>query len=124
VARPKEQSAQEAVAAAALISAQCPDGEPTDTGYGLEEPMPAFPADLRTLAAEALNHILDDQTADATPVTMLLSTPRRPWVPHLNIHTNALSSCGGVLSGRVQGASPRVHGRLAIMTGPAALGLA
>lgn len=33
---------EEAVAAAALIAAQCPGGDPLDTPYGPEEPMPAF----------------------------------------------------------------------------------
>ncbi|MFE5083424.1 DUF4259 domain-containing protein [Streptomyces mirabilis] len=35
--------ADEAVAAAALIAAQCPEGEPVDTPYGPETPMPIFP---------------------------------------------------------------------------------
>ncbi|MEU0600575.1 DUF4259 domain-containing protein [Streptomyces sp. NPDC006393] len=39
--------AEEAVAAAALIAAQCPGGEPIDTAYGPEKAMPAFPVDLR-----------------------------------------------------------------------------
>ncbi|ADI11834.1 hypothetical protein SBI_08716 [Streptomyces bingchenggensis BCW-1] len=54
--------AEEAVAAAALIAVQCPGGEPIDTAYGPEKAMPAFPADLRMLAAEALTRILDDDS--------------------------------------------------------------
>ncbi|WP_324611770.1 DUF4259 domain-containing protein [Streptomyces sp. WM6368] len=42
--------AEEAVAAAALIAAQCPGGEPVDRSYGPETPMPIFPSDLRRLA--------------------------------------------------------------------------
>lgn len=54
--------AEEAVAAAALIAAQCPGGAPIDTAYGPEKAMPAFPFDLRTLAAEALTRIIDDES--------------------------------------------------------------
>ena len=58
--------AEEAVAAAALIGAQCPGGESVDTPYGPETPMPRFPADLRTLAAEALTRIVSDETGLAS----------------------------------------------------------
>ena len=47
--------AQEAVAAAALIGAQCPGGQPVETVYGPERAMPQFSAEFRTLAAEALD---------------------------------------------------------------------
>jgi len=50
--------AQEAVAAAALIAAQCPGGRPVETVYGPEQPLPVFPDDLRELAARALDRIL------------------------------------------------------------------
>ena len=53
--------AQEAVAAAALIAAQCPGGEPTDTTYGPRQPLPAFPQDLREMAAAALDRVLADE---------------------------------------------------------------
>ncbi|MDX3071745.1 DUF4259 domain-containing protein [Streptomyces sp. MI02-7b] len=53
--------AEEAVAAAALIAAQCPGGEPVDTPYGPETPMPNFPLDLRTLADEALARVVSDE---------------------------------------------------------------
>ena len=52
--------AQEAVAAAALIAAQCPGGGPVETVYGPEQPLPVFPEDLRELAARALDRILAD----------------------------------------------------------------
>ncbi|MDX3770631.1 DUF4259 domain-containing protein [Streptomyces sp. NBC_01707] len=54
--------AEEAVAAAALIAAQCPNGDPVDTPYGPETSMPAFPSDLRTLADEALARIVSDES--------------------------------------------------------------
>lgn len=57
--------ADEAVAAA-LIAAQCPGGEPVDTPYGPETPMPAFPADLRALADEALARIAGDEAGPAS----------------------------------------------------------
>ncbi|HYV79600.1 MAG TPA: DUF4259 domain-containing protein, partial [Streptosporangiaceae bacterium] len=50
--------AQEAVAAAALIAAQCPGGRPVETVYGPEQPLPVFPEDLRELAARALDRAL------------------------------------------------------------------
>ncbi|MER6390530.1 DUF4259 domain-containing protein [Streptomyces sp. NPDC001523] len=53
--------AEEAVAAAALIAAQCPEGDPVDTPYGPETPMPLFPSDLRALAREALARIVGDE---------------------------------------------------------------
>ncbi|MFB7337920.1 DUF4259 domain-containing protein [Streptomyces adustus] len=58
--------AEEAVAAAALIAAQCPGGEPVDPAYGPETPMPEFPADLRSLADEALARIVDDEDGPAS----------------------------------------------------------
>ncbi|MDT7843393.1 DUF4259 domain-containing protein [Streptomyces justiciae] len=57
---------EQAVAAAALIAAQCPDGAPIDTPYGPEQPMPAFPGDLRTLADTALARIISDQAGAAS----------------------------------------------------------
>ena len=54
--------AEEAVAAAALIATQCPGGEPTGTAYGPQQPLPAFPQDLRALAAEALDRVLADES--------------------------------------------------------------
>ncbi|MEY9839240.1 DUF4259 domain-containing protein [Streptacidiphilus sp. EB103A] len=53
---------EEAVAATALIAAQCPGGEPIASGHGPEEPMPSFAADLRPLATEALERIASDES--------------------------------------------------------------
>lgn len=52
--------AQQAVAAAALIAAQCPGGEAIEDGEGPEEPMPVFSEDLRALAVEALDRVVSD----------------------------------------------------------------
>lgn len=57
---------EEAVAAAALIAAQCPGGAPIDSPHGPEEPLPAFPDDLRTLADEALARIISDEAGPAS----------------------------------------------------------
>ncbi|MGW1886335.1 DUF4259 domain-containing protein [Streptomyces sp. NPDC001970] len=50
--------AERAVAAAALVVAQHPEGEPTCSNYGPSEPIPELPADLRTLAVDALDRIV------------------------------------------------------------------
>jgi hypothetical protein len=47
-----------AVAAAALVAAQCPGGAPVTSGYGPTTPMPEFPADLRRLALNALDSVI------------------------------------------------------------------
>ncbi|MFH8533807.1 DUF4259 domain-containing protein [Streptomyces tendae] len=47
--------AAEAVAAAALVAAQSPGGEPVTTVYGPTHPMPQFSSDLRDLAIRALD---------------------------------------------------------------------
>ncbi|KPI08273.1 Protein of unknown function DUF4259 [Actinobacteria bacterium OK006] len=57
---------EEAVAAAALIAAQCPGGDTIDTPYGPERPMPAFPNDLRTLADEALARVISEEAGPAS----------------------------------------------------------
>ncbi|MFP8884983.1 DUF4259 domain-containing protein [Streptomyces mangrovi] len=49
---------EEAVAAAALVAAQCPGGEPVSTAYGPKEALPAFSEDLRPLAVEALDRVV------------------------------------------------------------------
>ncbi|NUS83226.1 MAG: DUF4259 domain-containing protein [Streptomyces sp.] len=54
------------MAAAALIAAQCSGGDPIDTPYGPEEPMPAFPDNLRTLADMALARIISDEAGPAS----------------------------------------------------------
>ncbi|MFI8459449.1 DUF4259 domain-containing protein [Kitasatospora sp. NPDC085464] len=48
----------EAVAAAALVAAQCPGGEPISSSYGPDEALPIFASDLQQLAAEALDRVV------------------------------------------------------------------
>ncbi|MEU6662979.1 DUF4259 domain-containing protein [Streptomyces sp. NPDC046821] len=57
--------AEEGVAAA-LIAAQCPEGDPVDSTYGPESPMPLFLSDLRALADEALARIVSDEDGPAS----------------------------------------------------------
>ncbi|QKW37892.1 DUF4259 domain-containing protein [Actinomadura sp. NAK00032] len=47
-----------AVAAAALVAAQCPGGQPVDPIYGPEERIPELPVDLRPLAVKALDRVV------------------------------------------------------------------
>ncbi|WP_331733601.1 DUF4259 domain-containing protein (plasmid) [Embleya sp. NBC_00888] len=52
----------EAVAAAALVAAQCPGGEPVCTSYGPDEPVPTLPDDLRSLAVAALDRVVAENS--------------------------------------------------------------
>ncbi|MFE8015910.1 DUF4259 domain-containing protein [Streptomyces antibioticus] len=54
---------ERAVAAAALVAAQHPDGEPTCAIYGPSEPLPEMPADLRKLAVDALDQVASERSA-------------------------------------------------------------
>ena len=54
--------AEEAVAAAALLAAQCPGGEPVSPHYCPDEPVPSLPTDLSRLAVEALDRVLADES--------------------------------------------------------------
>lgn len=46
-----------AVAAVALVAAQCPGGPPVESVYGPEEPLPRFPEELRALAVRTLDRV-------------------------------------------------------------------
>lgn len=54
--------AEEAVAAAALVAAQCSGSAPAGIPYGPEEPIPTLPSDLRSLALAALDRVLADES--------------------------------------------------------------
>lgn len=51
-----------AVAAAALIAAQQPDGEPVDSTYGPKQAIPELPDELCALAVQALTRVLADDS--------------------------------------------------------------
>ncbi|WP_369244430.1 DUF4259 domain-containing protein [Streptomyces sp. R41] len=53
---------ERAVAAAALVAAQHPDGELTCSNYGPSEPLPELSADLRTLAVDALDQVASERS--------------------------------------------------------------
>ncbi|MFE7044236.1 DUF4259 domain-containing protein [Streptomyces atratus] len=53
---------ERAVAAAALVVAQHPDGESACSNYGPSEPLPELPADLRMLAVDALDQVVSDRS--------------------------------------------------------------
>ncbi|MER5988636.1 DUF4259 domain-containing protein [Streptomyces sp. NPDC001787] len=50
------------VAAAALVAAQCPGGEPVTTAYGPKQPLPPLPGDLRPLAVRALDRVAGENS--------------------------------------------------------------
>ncbi|MEU9133883.1 DUF4259 domain-containing protein [Kitasatospora sp. NPDC048540] len=53
----EEDDGERAVAAAALLVAQLPGGEPVNTVHGPAGPLPVFPAGLRPLAIAALDRV-------------------------------------------------------------------
>ncbi|MFD9623952.1 DUF4259 domain-containing protein [Streptomyces virginiae] len=50
------------MAAAALVVAQHPDGDPACSNYGPSEPLPDLPADLRMLAVDALDQVVSHRS--------------------------------------------------------------
>ncbi|MFF2745768.1 DUF4259 domain-containing protein [Kitasatospora sp. NPDC058048] len=54
--------AVEAVAAAALVAAQCPGGAAVTTAYGPKEPIPPLAAELRPLAVAALDRAVAEES--------------------------------------------------------------
>lgn len=65
----------EAVAAVALIAAQCPGGEPISASHGPDEVLPIFADDLQPLAVEALDRVV----AEASELAELWDeTPEGP----------------------------------------------
>lgn len=51
-----------AVAAAALIAAQQPDGEPVDSAHGPKQALPELPEEWCALAVQALTRVLADDS--------------------------------------------------------------
>ncbi|MGW2868926.1 DUF4259 domain-containing protein [Kitasatospora sp. NPDC001225] len=54
--------AVEAVAAAALVAAQCPGGAAVTSAYGPKEPVPPLSAELRPLAVAALDRVVAEES--------------------------------------------------------------
>ncbi|MFF8271728.1 DUF4259 domain-containing protein [Streptomyces sp. NPDC016562] len=66
---------EQAVAAAALVAAQCPGGEPADPVYGPEEPLPDLTG-LRDLALQALDRVM---TEPSELVDLWAESDGGPW---------------------------------------------
>lgn len=80
--------AEQAIAAAALIAAQCPGGQPVDPIWGPEQPMPAFAVELRALAVEALERIANDATGLTS--NWVTEADARTWLRGLRNLSNVL----------------------------------
>ncbi|WP_406481271.1 DUF4259 domain-containing protein [Streptomyces sp. NBC_01615] len=78
----------EAIAAAALVAAQCPGGDPITTVYGPDLPIPELPADLRELAVHALDRVV----AEPSELMELWdeSGEHGPWRATISALRNAL----------------------------------
>lgn len=72
--------AEEAVAAAALVAAQCERGEPADPDYGPDEPLPDLTA-LRDLALHALERVI---AGPSELMDLWNASDGRPWRSTLN----------------------------------------
>ncbi len=79
--------AEEAVAAAALVAAQCPEGEPTDPVYGPEEPLPDLTG-LRDLALQALDRVM---TVPSELMDLWDESNGAPWRTHIRNLRNVLT---------------------------------
>ncbi len=78
---------EQAVAAATLIAAQCPGGQPVETVYGPRQPLPSFPHDLRELAASALERVLADEWL---PGTWVDPADARQWLASVKMLRDVL----------------------------------
>lgn len=77
---------EEAVAAAALVTAQCPGGDPAHPVYGPEEPLPDLTG-LRDLALQALDRIM---TEPSELMDLWAEADGGPWRATINRLQNAL----------------------------------
>ncbi|MFD6888111.1 DUF4259 domain-containing protein [Streptomyces sp. NPDC059957] len=75
-----------AVAAAALVGAQCPGGEPADPIYGPEEPLPDLTG-LRDLALQALDRIM---TEPSELMDLWAESDGGPWRANIRRLQNVL----------------------------------
>ncbi|MFI6639493.1 DUF4259 domain-containing protein [Streptomyces sp. NPDC050504] len=90
--------AAQAVAAAALIAAQCPGGDPVDSAYGPDGTVPALAdlAGLRTLALRALDRVT---TEPSEMLELWEESADGPW--HASI-----GRLRGALAGEAAGGRP------------------
>ncbi|MER6391547.1 DUF4259 domain-containing protein [Streptomyces sp. NPDC001523] len=81
--------AVEAVAAAALVTVQCPGGRPVTSAYGPDLPVPALPADLRDMAVRALDRV---QSEPSELRELWAETDRYPhWLHSLRLLRRVLT---------------------------------
>ncbi|MEU2021018.1 DUF4259 domain-containing protein [Streptomyces sp. NPDC016469] len=78
--------ANEAIAAAALVAAQCPGGAPADSAYGPDEPLPDLTG-LRELALRALDRVL---TEPSEALELWEEAENGPWHTGVNQLRGAL----------------------------------
>ncbi|NEC68175.1 DUF4259 domain-containing protein [Streptomyces sp. SID9727] len=72
--------ANEAIAAAALVAAQCPGGAAADSAYGPDEPLPDLTG-LRELALRALDRVL---TEPSEALELWEEAEDGPWHTEVN----------------------------------------
>ncbi|THA74607.1 DUF4259 domain-containing protein [Streptomyces sp. A0592] len=72
--------ADEAIAAAALVAAQCPGGEPAHPHYGPDEPLPDLTG-LRALALQALDRVI---TEPSELLELWAEADAGPWQATIN----------------------------------------
>ncbi|WP_405447145.1 DUF4259 domain-containing protein [Streptomyces erythrochromogenes] len=72
--------ADEAIAAAALVAAQCPGGEPAHPHYGPDEPLPDLTG-LRALALQALDRVI---TEPSELLELRAEADAGPWQATIN----------------------------------------
>ncbi|MFB7115455.1 DUF4259 domain-containing protein [Streptomyces sp. NPDC056190] len=77
---------EEAVAAAALVAAQCPGGEPADPIYGTEEPLPDLTG-LCDLALQALDRVM---TEPSELMDLWAESDGGPWRANIRRLQNVL----------------------------------
>ncbi|WP_405728679.1 DUF4259 domain-containing protein [Streptomyces sp. NBC_01537] len=77
---------EEAVAAAALVAAQCAGGDSVDTVYGPEEPLPDVTG-LRDLALQALDRVM---TEPSELMDLWAESDGGPWHATINRLQNSL----------------------------------
>ncbi|MFJ5089244.1 DUF4259 domain-containing protein [Streptomyces sp. NPDC088674] len=77
---------EQAVAGAALVAAQCPGGEPADSVYGSEEPLPDLTG-LRDLALQALDRVM---TEPSELIDLWAESDGGPWRANVRRLQNVL----------------------------------
>ncbi|MYR84620.1 DUF4259 domain-containing protein [Streptomyces sp. SID685] len=85
-AYPEAPESEVAVAAAVLVAAQCPGGEPADPIYGPKEPLPDL-AGLRDLALQALDRIM---TEPSELMDLWDESDGGPWLENIRRLQNVL----------------------------------